>query len=276
MTPRPTWTASFPVVYERRGYGARMKLSRRYFLGAAAGSAATLWSFRSIGLEAPGSSPERVHDCALFDLNAHCILRESLQGYQAALGDKYNHFPEVGLNSRRHCRIAIVPGLGPIDPAMAKTLSSLLDAGTHVLLESGAGFLSPSEFTAHQEALFHYFDIEVGAPVDLWSKKSADDALLRHRTQRQPSRKLNRPESIPSIPYVNYSWPRQTSVRDFSRVIPVSARAGDVIGRVGVLPIALKKRTSGGMLIFLGSPLGPALRAGDPQARCWLRSVTAF
>jgi hypothetical protein len=253
--------------------GARMNISRRYFLSAAAGSAVTLWSFRSIGLEAPASSPESVHDCALLDLNAHCILPESLQGYQAALGDKYNHFPEAGLNSKSPCRIAIVPGLGPIDSAMAESLSRLLDAGTHVLLESGAAFLSPSEFTAHQEMLFHYFDIEVGTPVDLWSRQSAEDALFRHRPQRQPSKKLNSPESIP---YVTYSWPRQTSVRDFSRVLPVSAKAGDVIGRVGVLPIALKTRTSGGMLIFLGSPLGPALRAGDPQARSWLLSVTAL
>jgi hypothetical protein len=254
-----------------------MNISRRYFLGAAAGSAAILWSFRSFGLEAPGSSPQRVHDCALLDLNAHCILRESLQGYQAALcealGDKYNHFPEAGLNSKSLYRMAIVPGLGSIDAALAETLSSLLATGTHVLLESGAAFLNPSEFSAHQETLYRYFDIEVGAPVDLWSRKSADDTLPRHRPQRQPSKKLNSPESIP---YVNYSWPRQTSVRDFSRVLPVSAKAGDVIARVGELPIALKRRTSGGMLIFLGSPLGPALRAGDPQAQSWLRSVTAL
>ena len=253
--------------------GARMNISRRYFLGTAAGSAATLWSFRSIGLEAPGSSPECAHDCALFDLNAHCILPESLQGYQAALGDKYNLFPEAGLNSKRPYRIAIVPGLGAIDPAMAERLSGLLDAGTHVLLESGAAFLSPSEFTAHQDKLYRYFDIEVGTPVDLWSRKSADDAVLRQRSQRQPRKELDRPESIP---YVSYSWPRQTSVRDFSRVLPVSARAGEVIGRVGALPIASKRRTSGGMLIFLGSPLGPALRAGDPQAQSLLRSVIAL
>jgi hypothetical protein len=250
-----------------------MNISRRYFLGAAVGSAATLWSFRSVGLEARGSSPERANDCALLDLNAHCVLRESLQGYQAALGDKYNRVPEAGLHSKRLYRMAIVPGLGSIDTAMAEALSSLLDAGTHVLLESGAAFLSPSEFSAHQEILFHYFDIEVGTPVDLWSRKSADDAFLRHRPQRQPGKKLNNPESIP---YVNYSWPRLTSVRDFSRVLPVSAKPGDVIGRVGELPIALKRRTSGGMLIFLGSPLGPALRAGDPQAQSWLRSVTTL
>lgn len=253
--------------------GARMNISRRYFLGAAAGSAATLWSFRSTGFEARDSSTERAHDCALLDLNARCVLRESLQGYQAALGDKYIHFSDAGLNSERLCRMAIVPGLGSIEPAMAETLSSLLDAGTHVLLESGAGFLSPSEFTAHQEKLYRYFDIEVGSPIDLWSRKSAEDAFLRHGPLRRPSKKQDPPESIP---YVNYSWPRQTSVRDFSRVLPVSAKAGDVIGTVGALPIALKRRTSGGMLIFLGSPLGPALRAGDPQARSWLLSVTSL
>jgi hypothetical protein len=224
-------------------------------------------------LDALCSSPERALDCALLDLDTHCVLRESLQGYQAALGDKYNHFPEAGLNSKRPCRMAIVPGLGSMDPAMAETLSSLLDAGTHVLLESGAGFLNPADFTAHQKMLYRYFDIEIGAPVELWSRQSAEDALFRHRPQRQPGKKLNSPESIP---YVNYSWPRQTSVRDFSRVLPVSAKAGDIIGRVGVLPIALKRRTSGGMLIFLGSPLGPALRAGDPQGRSWCLSVTVL
>ncbi len=250
-----------------------MKISRRYFLGAAAGSASTLWSFRSIGLEARGSSAGRAHDWALLDLNAHCILPESLQGYQAALGEKYNHFPEAGLGSKHLCRMAIVPGLGSMDSAMAETLSRLLEGGTHVLLESGAGFLSPAEFTAHQKMLYRYFDIEIGAPIDLWSKKPADDALPRHRPQRQPGEKRNSPESIP---YVNYSWPGQTTVRDFSRVIPVLARAEDVIGRAGVLPVALKRRSTGGMLIFLGSPLGPALRAGDPQARSWLLSVAAL
>jgi hypothetical protein len=251
-----------------------MKMSRRYFLGAAAGSASTLWSFRSIGLEAPGSSPERALDCALLDLNAYCVLRESLQGYQTAFGGEYNHFPEVGLNSKRPCRIVIVPGVGPIDPAMAETLSGLLETGTDVLLESGAGFLIASEFTAHQETLYRYFNIEVGTPVDLWPGKSADAAFLSRRPAPYSRQKeLDNPESIP---YVTYSWPRETKIRDFSRAIPVSVREGDVIGKVGALPVALKRRTSGGTLIFLGSPLGPALRAADPEARSWLRLVTAI
>ena len=250
-----------------------MTISRRHFLGAAACSAATLWSFRPVGFDTPGSRPERELDCILLDLHAHCVLRESLEGYQAALAGEHHHIPEARLNSQSPCRMAIVPGLGSMDPATALTLSDLLEAGTRLLLESGAGFLSRTEFTAHQRMLYRYFHIAVFPPVSLWPGQPVDDALFTHRSGRHPSKKLDRHESIP---YVNYLWPRETKVRDFSRVIPVSARTGDVIGKVGGLPVALRRRTGKGTLIFLGSPMGPALRAGDPEARSWLRLVTAL
>jgi hypothetical protein len=250
-----------------------MTISRRHFLGAAACSAATLWSIRPIGLDTPGSRPERELDCILLDLDTHCVLRESLEGYQAALAGQHRHIPEAGLNLRSPCRMAIVPGFGPMDPATALTLSGLLKAGTHVLLESGAGFLSRAEFTAHQRMLYRYFDIAVFPPVSLWPGQPLDEALFTHRSGRHPGKKLDRHESIP---YVDYLWPRETKVRDFSRVIPVSATTGDVIGKVGGIPVALKRRIGQGTLIFLGSPMGPALRAGDPQARSWLRVVTAL
>jgi hypothetical protein len=253
-----------------------MNISRRNFLSGVTGCAATLWSFPPIVLGTPGAQPERELDCVVLDLNAHCVLRESLQGYQAALTGERNYLPylpEASLDSPGRCRIAIVPGIGAMDPAIAWTLSDLLEAGTHVLLESGAGFLNPAEFTVHQRMLHRYFDIAVGSPVDLWGGKFADGALLTHRAGRRSSKKL---DGHASIPYVNYLWPRETKVRDFSRAIPVSASLGEVIGNVGALPIALKRRTGKGTLIFLGSPLGPALRAGDSEALSWLRSVTAL
>jgi hypothetical protein len=251
-----------------------MNISRRNFLGGATACAATLWSFQPIGFDTtPGSQPERELDCVLLDLNSHCVLRESLQGYQAALIGEQNLLLEGRLNSRRRCRMAIVPGIGAMEPAIAWTLSDLLEGGTHVLLESGAGFLSLAEFTAHQKMLHRHFDIAVGAPIDLWAGKSADDALLTHGPGRHPSKTL---DSHASIPYVNYLWPRETKVRDFSRMIPVSASVGDVIGKVGALSVAVKRRMAKGTLIFLGCPLGPALRAGDSEALSWLRLVTAL
>jgi hypothetical protein len=248
-----------------------MKTSRRIFLGGVAASAATLLSFRTTRLHKLSPWREAFLDCTLLDLNSHYLLRESVKGYQAALPGEHNLVES--LHESTCCyRFVIVPALGSIAPAVAQKLSNLLQAGTHLLLESGAGFLSPAEFSVHQRMLRRYFDVTVLPPSDLWSGKFADNLLFSSR-YGCPEKKLNSHESIP---YVNYVWPRYAKVRDFSRVIPVSSGEGDVIGRVGTLPVALKKRVANGTLIFLGSPLGPALFAGDPEARSWLRLVTSL
>jgi hypothetical protein len=253
--------------------GAGMNISRRNFLAGVTGCAVTLWSFPPFRSHRPGVHPEPELDCILLDLESRCVLRESLQGYQAALRGEHSLVPETELHSRRGCRMVIVPGLGGMDPAVARTLSDLLEAGTDVLLESGAGFLNPGEFTAHQRMLHRHFDIAVGPPVDLWAGNSVDYALRAHPSGGHASKKGN---SHAFDPYVTYLWPRETKVRDFSRVIPVSVGGADVIGKVGTLPVALKKQTAKGALIFLGSPLGPSLRAGDFEALSWLRLVTAL
>jgi hypothetical protein len=250
-----------------------VSISRRHFLRSVTGCAATLWSFQPLGWDSHDPPAKSALDCVLLDLNSRCILPESLQGYQAALLGQHHLLSEADFNSRRICQIAIAPGFGAMAPATASTLTDLLEAGTHVLLESGAGFLSPAEFAAHQRMLQLHFDIAVGPPVDLWKGNPAEDALPARRPRRHPNKKR---DSHQSVPYISYLWPRETRVRDFSRVIPVSASDGDVIGKVGALPVALKRRVARGTLIFLGSPLGPALRAGDPEALSWLRLVTAL
>ncbi len=72
------------------------------------------------------------------------------------------------------------------------------------------------------------------------------------------------------VPYVDYDWPLAAAIRDFSRVIPVNAPAREVIGSASGLPVAFRRKVGRGCLVFLGSPLGPALRAGDAEARRWL------
>ena len=250
---------------------AELKISRRHFVGAVTGAAATLWSFPPVWLDTLGSRQERDLKCALLDLNSHCVLRESLQGYQAALAGEHDLF-EAKLDARSRCRIAIIPGLGVMDPSVASSLAGLLEAGTNLVLESGAGFLSPPEFISHQKMLNRYFDIAIDPPVDLRPAESIDGSVFSRRSGRNPGKKL---EGQRFVPYVNYLWPHETRVRDFSRVVPLSLVVGDVIGTVGTLPVALKRRVGKGTLIFLGSPMGPALRAGDPEARSWLRLVTS-
>ena len=227
-------------------------ISRRSFLGGMTASAAALLPLRPAGL----GRPERVLDCVVLDLKAHCVCRESLQGYQTALAGEHTLLESIP-DSRFRGRIVIAPGVGSMEPAIANTLSGLVASGTLLLLESGAGFVSPSEFATQQRMLHRYFGLAVLPPVDLWAGNYAEQE----------------PDTRQFVPYVNYVWPCNTTVRDFSRVVPVSAEMGDVIARVGTLPVALKRNMASGTLIFLGSLLGPALRAGDPEARSWLRLV---
>jgi hypothetical protein len=248
-----------------------MRISRRDFLSVA-GAVATLVPLRSDGFRTSDPGPEFDVGCALIDLGDQCALRESLRGFQAALADKYHAASRTDLTSLGRCRFAVVPGVGMLDPPLAPALSGLLQSGTVLLLESGAGFLSAPKFAVHQAALHRYFDVAIDRPLDLWS--DAVDDRPRGNRPRQPAR--NGRDECQRIPYVHYQWPTQTTVRDFSRAMPVSAGTGHVIGKIGDVPVAWKTRVGNGTLIVLGSPIGPSLGAGDSDARNWLHSVVAL
>jgi hypothetical protein len=243
-----------------------MGISRRNFLGGVAASAGGLYVSRPSAWGDGSPLREAPIHCVLVDLRSDCVLRESFEGYRTALADGGTRVCDAR-DGAQACRIAMVPGAGIMEAATSSMLVDLLKRGGHVLLESGAAFLSSDEFEAHQRMLDRFFELSVAPPVDLWSGNLPDggDASLHPRS---------RPGG--SLPYVRYVWPRETLVRDFSRAVPVLARAADVIGRSPGFPVAVRKRFGSGLLIFLGSPLGPALRAGDPQARSWLRSVATF
>ena len=142
-----------------------MKISRRIFWWRAA-SAATLMALGRAGVDQPG--PERFLDCVVLDLKPHCVFRESLEGYQTALPGEHTLLESIP-DSRFRRRIIIAPGVGSMEPAIAKALSGLVAAGTLLLLESGAGFVSPSEFATQQRMLHRYFGLAVLPPVDLWA-----------------------------------------------------------------------------------------------------------
>ena len=246
-----------------------MNISRRIFLGGIGASAAAFLPSRPSSLDEIHSGAEHYFDCALLELKSRCAIRESLQGYQEALADEH-HLVE-SINDSYRYRLFIVPGLGLIDPALAQSLLNLLKKGTHVLLESCAGFLNPTDFAVHQKMLLAYFNLAVLPPVDLWPSRPVDASFFSTR-RAHSERNLIKHDSIP---YVSYTWPCEAKVRDFSRAIPLSPGEGEVVGRVGALPVALRKRM-GGTLVYLGSPLGPALRFGDPEARSWVRLLAAL
>lgn len=74
-------------------------------------------------------------------------------------------------------------------------------------------------------------------------------------------------------PYVDFTWPIATKVRDFSRVAPVRAHRDEIVADADGIPVASRRRIGLGTLIYLGTPLGPALWAGDTEAKQWLSAV---
>ena len=96
-----------------------------------------------------------------------------------------------------------------------------------------------------------------------WFQMSTSDADIRW------SRGQNR------VPYVDFIWPHPAKIRDFSRVVPLGSHPGETIAWADGLRVAFKQRIERGTLIYLGSPLGPALWAGDVAARRWLLNLSA-
>ncbi|HWC75063.1 MAG TPA: hypothetical protein VG454_14100 [Gemmatimonadales bacterium] len=170
----------------------------------------------------------------LLDLAQDCRLRESITGYTAAL----SHTAASPSRS-----VLIVPAAGRISPPAQHRIVTALRAGDLVVLESAAGFADREDVTAQRQVLCDALRLRVLAPVPLWPRRS---------------------------PYVDYYWPSRTMLRDFSWVTPLADNNADVIARADDLPVALRRQMGQGTLIFLGSPLGPALWAGDADARSWL------
>jgi len=171
----------------------------------------------------------------VLDLGRDCLLRESLVGF-CGMDIPACRAPMDG----QECRFYVVPGMGPLPEEFARRLSAVTRGAGWVVLESAAGF---GGFEEQRRMLARHFGIRIQPPVDLWANGTA--------------------------PYIDYRWPVRERVRDFSRVTPIYAEGVEIIGSAGDLPVAARR----GRLIFLGSPVGPALLAGDREAHSWFRAL---
>jgi hypothetical protein len=267
-----------------------MKISRRNFVGtascAAAGAFCSIQSLNMAGVNSGNSRSSSASHFAVLDLQSRCVLPESLAGYRLALADAHHahdapgsiSLTELELRQADAHRAIILPAVGTIGDDTATALLSALNSGTTVIWESGAAFLNSSDFAAHQSILRDHFAITIAPPKNLWlsnpSSKSQSKSVYGRSTAAPHLGKLapTRP-GHEQVPYINYHWPHETRVRDFTRAIPVSAKTGRAVAHLGDLSVAWRKPIGRGTFIFLGSPIGPALRAGDAEANSWLRAV---
>ncbi len=148
------------------------------------------------------------------------------------------------LAGRETTGVLALPGAGGWDASIAARVRS----GQLVIFESASGFTEARAFQEQRAGLQAAFGLTIERPVRLWSESG------------RPS-------------YLDLGWPLRARVRDFSFAVPV--RGGETIGTLGERPVAALQRAGAGALLFLGSPVGPALGSGDPQAHAWLGSVLA-
>jgi hypothetical protein len=174
-------------------------------------------------------------------------LDESFRGYRAALssaGIEYDSSAALGPAS-----IIVVPAARLF--GKTRWLRSCLRQGAVVLVESGAAFLPPAAFAREQELVRSRFGLEMLSPVKLW-----DDGERSNR-----------------VPYVDFTWPVAAAIRDFSRAIPLRDEAGEVAATLAGHVVAVKRQVGAGTLIFVGTPVGPHLLAGDREALQWFKAV---
>jgi hypothetical protein len=227
-----------------------VRVSRRSFL-CAAGPAAWLarapWSAAFGQPEGPGP----LHlDCALVGAH-HTALAEFIVGYASALealSVRFHKLHSTDSLQGAAWRAVFVPGCINLPEAWARDIVRPLESGALVVLESNLGVLSEGGFEAYRSRLRRYFGLEVAIPRNLWSGVGPQGR----------------------VPYVDYDWPVKTKIRDFSTIVPIRSQDCQVIARVEQSAVACRKNVGRGTLVFLGSPLGPALRAGDAEAARWL------
>jgi hypothetical protein len=233
-----------------------MELTRRRFLECATGALAMAALPRAPrSLARRGPSGESSAACAIVDLEVECCIPESFAGYESALAQLGVRMPRADARSVAGSAMVVIPGALRISPAVGAMIRRSLDDGATVLIESGAVFANAESagFRAHRETLREELGLDVASPLSLWPRRASTDG----------------------IPYVDYSWPVAARVRDFSRVVPLQSHdpRDAIIARVREVPVASMRRTGSGNLVYLGSPLGPALRSGDADARQWLREL---
>ena len=231
-----------------------MHVTRRQFVGHVASAAVLMPLPRAVRGPIAWLARDTSHPCVILDCEDGCGLPESVTGFQRALAEL-----GVGANvsSARDVAIGkllIVPGALTLSQHTLRTVSDQLERGGVVILESGVMFADSLAFRSHRDALREALGIDVAEPLSLWPE---------HTSSR-------------GVPFVDYTWPRAARVRDFSRAVPVSCDTRHGIARAGGRDVAMQRPHGRGTLIFLGSPLGPALLAGDREGRRWLADVLGF
>jgi hypothetical protein len=163
----------------------------------------------------------------------NCLSRESADGFRS-LTESYEHVRDITLLCAS--RTISMPD--------ALYLRERAAGGGWIILETSTVARYPEEFANQSRILRDVFGIVLQEPLAL------------------------APDHMRNIGmYVKYLWPRAALIRTFSAVIPVACPHAEAIAHYGNTPVAIRRRMGRGGVVFLGSMLGPNIRAEEFEAR---------
>jgi hypothetical protein len=256
-----------------------MEFTRRSFLGAIASCA---WPLSINGVANRCIKKDANHLqfksplCLVSGCDGSSKLGESEAGFKTGLKAIGSRFDVVRAEFIPAAPLIIVPGLSGGESATTRKIRNLAEAGCSVLIESGALFHDDPLFESHRRMLHSHFAIRAQAPVDLWTRPVSmpfsEYCLSKDSTSIRSSS-----SDLSSLPFVDFLWPFKTKIRDFSRAVPVFSENGEVVAvSPDGISIAVRQTLGRGSIVFLGTPVGPSMLAGDREAHRWLRAVVAF
>lgn len=209
-----------------------MRLTRRQLLWTAAGGAAAL--------SVQGASARNRRGVSVLLDSGNCLAQESAAGYRHGLEDlRYPVDIAAGAQSCQF-RTIIVPACGALAAQTVLLLREKVEAGYHVVLESGIAFVDPPE-AERQRALAKEI---LGLSIDPRISIPAGGTL-----------------------HVRYRWPVDALVRQFGTPVAVGGPQWRPIARFRDISVAAVRPIGSGKMIFLGSPLGPSVFAEDREAQ---------
>lgn len=182
-------------------------------------------------------------------LGSSCALQESLEGYRTSLSAAGIPVASTGESAR----LVLVPAAALSDFNEVRLLRKRAEGGATVLVESGAAFLSQQAFRIQRGWVREQFSLTLLNPIRLWDGG----------------------ERLHGPPYLDFHWPSRAKIRDFSRIVPLKLTGGQVIATQENQMIGVRRRLGAGTLVFLGSPIGPHLLAGDREARRWFATLSS-
>jgi hypothetical protein len=170
------------------------------------------------------------------------LSEESAQGFRSLLpGDS-----SVRDDSIRGCgaakAIVILAGVRRPSGEYVRMLRNHVQAGAWVIWERAASFEDGSDSHAC-ELLGQFFGVCVSNPI--------------------------RASSV----YLRYRWPAGKSVRVFHDAAEVHCLPSEAVAEYEGKPVAMKRSLGEGGIVFLGSMLGPGIRAEEREAREIGRSI---